>query len=123
MTASWHKIFSSDPTIGYWAQHRRFRDALDQGLNSFGSATSREAMEAVVRNTAVQGVLSIVFAVLVIVVVAAALVACLRAIRVRAAGGEPQSSEEPFAPSQLFAPAGLVATAAEKEIEKEVLRS
>lgn len=123
MTASWHKIFSSDPAIGYWAQHRRFRDAFDQGLDSFGSATSREAMEAVVRNTAVQGVLSIVFAVLVIVVIAAAVVACLRAVRQRSEGEEPQSSEEPFAPSNLFAPAGLVATAAEKEIEKEALRS
>lgn len=123
MTASWHKIFSADPAIGYWAQHRRFRDALDQGLDSLGNASSREAMEAVVRNTAVQGVLSIVFAALVIVVIAAAVAACARAIRVRAAGGQPQTSEEPFAPSHLFAPAGLVATKAEKEIQREVLRS
>ncbi|MBC3185953.1 carbon starvation protein A [Corynebacterium sp. zg-331] len=123
MTASWHKIFSADPTIGYWAQHRRFRDALDQGLEAFDSASSREAMAAVVRNTAVQGVLSIVFVVLVLVVVAAAVAACARAIRVRAAGGQPQTSEEPFAPSNLFAPAGLVATRAEKEIEKELLRA
>ncbi|WP_055175822.1 carbon starvation CstA family protein [Corynebacterium lowii] len=119
MTASYHKIFSSDPTIGYWAQHSRFRDAANQGLDSFGSASSPEAIDAVVRNTAVQGVLSIVFAVLVIVVIASALVACIKAIRVRAAGGEPETSEEAFAPSNIFAPSGLVATAQEKEVMRQ----
>src|SRR5690606_40945142 len=56
-TASLYKIFSDVPAIGYWAQHVAFREALDVRLTSFGTAGSREAMEAVVRNTFVQGTL------------------------------------------------------------------
>lgn len=73
MTASWQKIFYSDPAIGYFAQNARFREARDQGLQEFGNAASPEAIDAVIRNTLIQGILSVLFAVLVLVVVGAAL--------------------------------------------------
>lgn len=113
MTASYQKIFSSDPRLGYWAQHDAFRAAREAGEQSFGSAATPEAMDAVIRNTAVQGTLSILFAVLVLITVLAAAVVCVRAVR---AGGLP-TSEEPDAPSRIFAPTGMVPTDAEREIQ------
>ncbi|WP_125772694.1 carbon starvation CstA family protein [Antribacter gilvus] len=115
LTASWQKIFSDVPAIGYWAQHTAFRQARDAGETSFGTATTPEAMDAVIRNTFVQGTLSIVFALLVVVVVLAAVVVWVKAIR---AGGLP-TTEEPAVPSALFAPSGLVATDAEREVAAE----
>ncbi|AIT60923.1 carbon starvation CstA family protein [Corynebacterium doosanense] len=116
MTASWQKIFHSNPSIGYWAQHARFKDAQAQGLQEFGNAKTPEAIDAVVRNTMIQGVLSIMFAVLVLIVVAAAVAACVRVIRQRSAGEIPETSEEPDRPSTLFVPAGMGTTRREKEV-------
>ena len=102
MTASWEKVFSSNPSIGYWAQHNRFKEAAAQGLTTFKSAKSPAEIDAVVRNTAIQGVLSILFAVLVLIVIAAAAVACYKAIVARQRGEEITTSEEPFSPSAFF---------------------
>ncbi|GAB3543345.1 carbon starvation CstA family protein [Arthrobacter tecti] len=115
ISASFLKIFSPVPTVGYWAQHFAFRDALAAGEESFGNAPTVAAMEAVVRNTFIQGTLSIVFVVLSIVVIATAIIATIKAYR---AGGGP-SMEDPAVPSRTFAPAGLIATSEEKELEKE----
>jgi carbon starvation protein len=113
MTASYQKIFSAEPRIGYWAQHRAFQDARAAGDQTFGVAKSPAEMDAVIRNTAIQGTLSIIFAVLVIVVVVVGAVVIVRSVR---AGGLP-TTEEPDEPSRLFAPRGLVATAAEREVQ------
>jgi carbon starvation protein len=72
-------------------------------------------MNAVVRNTLVQGVLSILFVTLAIVVIVAAVGATIRAAR----RGSDESSEDPAVPSKIFAPAGLVATPAEKELQAQ----
>ncbi len=117
MTASWQKIFHSNPAIGYWAQNSNFRQAKADGLTEFGAAATPEAIEAVIRNTFIQGVLSIVFAVLVLIVVISALVVCAKAIQTRARGGEVLTSEEPGVESELFAPSGFVATARDKEVQ------
>jgi len=115
MTASYQKVFSSNPTLGYWAQHQAFLDAKASGAQTFGSAGTPEAIDAVIRNTFIQGTLSIVFAGLVLVVVAAAAVVCVRSVRV---GGLP-TTEDPDLPSHLFAPSGLVPSAAEREVQGE----
>ena len=70
VVASLHKIFSPIPAVGYWAQNAAFREALANGEESFGTAGSVEAMEAVVRNTTVQGTLSIIFGVVCVVLAA-----------------------------------------------------
>ncbi|MFC4615725.1 carbon starvation CstA family protein [Cellulomonas algicola] len=114
MTASYQKVFSAEPRIGYWAQHRAFQDARAAGDTSFGVATSPAEIDAVIRNTAVQGTLSIIFAVLVIVVVVVGAVVVVRSVR---AGGLP-TTEEPDEPSRIFAPRGMVPTAAEREVEE-----
>ncbi|UTM37756.1 carbon starvation protein A [Rhodococcus pyridinivorans] len=115
MTASWQKIFSGDRAVGYWAQHRAFVDAKNSGATTFGSAKTADEIDAVIRNTFIQGTLSIVFAVLVLIVVAAGVVVCIRSVR---AGGMP-TTETPDVPSKIFAPAGFVPTPAERELQKE----
>ena len=112
MTASYQKIFSPDPALGFWANHNAFREARAAGETSFGTAADTTAMDAVIRNTFLQGTLSIVFAVLVLVVALVALWVCVKAIR---AGGLP-TSEEPDSQSSTFAPSGLVTTDAEREV-------
>ncbi|WIM68687.1 carbon starvation CstA family protein [Corynebacterium breve] len=120
MYASFQKIFHSNPSIGYFAQHARFKDAKAQGLTEFGTAKSAEAIDAVIRNTMVQGILSVVFAVLVLVVVAAGIAACIKAVRMRAAGEEILTTEEPDTPSTMFVPRDLVATKEEKQLAKDL---
>ena len=71
-------------------------------------------MQAVVRNTAVQGTLSILFAVLVVIVLATALRVSIRAVR---AGGEP-STESEIVDSHLYAPRSLMTTAEERAVQK-----
>jgi carbon starvation protein len=119
VTASLYKIFSPVPVVGYWAQHAAYREALAQGRTSFGNASSVEAMQAVVRNTFIQGTLSIVFLVLTLIVIVTAVIATIRSVR---AGGGP-SAEDPPVPSRIYAPAGLVASPAEKELEAEWARA
>jgi carbon starvation protein len=113
--ASIEKIFSPVPAVGYWANHNAFKDALAAGETSFGTAGSVEAMEAVVRNTFVQGTLSIVFVVLAIVVIVASVLVTAKALR----DGGGANHEDPPVASRRFAPADLFATKAEKAIQKE----
>ena len=115
LTASWQKIFSADPKLGYWKQHSQYVAAKEAGKATFGSAKTPDQIDAVIRNTFIQGTLSIVFAVLVLVVVAAGVIVALRAIR---GGGRPLSEDDPV-PSRLFAPSGMIPTAAEKEVSKQ----
>jgi carbon starvation protein len=112
ITASFHKIFSPVPAVGYFANNAAFAKALADGKTSFGTAKTLAAMEAVVRNTMVQGVLSVVFVVLSIVVIIAAIVATLKAFR----DGGGRSHEDAPRPSRVFAPSGLIPTAAEREL-------
>ncbi len=112
LTASYQKIFSPVPAIGYFAQHNAFAGAQAAGAQKFGTATSPAAIDAVVRNTLVQGTLSIIFASLVIIVVIAAAVVCVRSVR---AGGLP-TTEEPDTPSHFFAPSSFLTTPAEKKV-------
>ncbi|HEX2213011.1 MAG TPA: carbon starvation CstA family protein, partial [Mycobacterium sp.] len=51
MTASWQKIFSGDPKVGYWTQHFQYRNAKDAGETAFGAAKDAGELDAVIRNT------------------------------------------------------------------------
>ncbi|MFS0895816.1 carbon starvation CstA family protein [Mycolicibacterium litorale] len=115
LTASWQKIFSGDPKVGYWTQHFQYKSALAQGEESFGAAKNPDQIKDVIRNTFIQGTLSIVFAVLVLIVFAAGVVMAVRALRGTAS---PTTEEEPL-PSRIFGPSGLHTTAQEKEVAKQ----
>ncbi|WP_181884869.1 carbon starvation CstA family protein [Arthrobacter sp. RT-1] len=119
ITASYQKIFSPTPAVGYFANNAAFSKALAEGKTEFGSAKTVVAMEAVVRNTAIQGWLSVIFVVLSIIVIATALLATVRAFRNRAAGVPTKDNEDPALPSRVFAPAGLIPTRAERELLAE----
>ncbi|MFB7249094.1 carbon starvation CstA family protein [Microbacterium sp. NPDC056234] len=112
ITASMYKIFSPIPAIGYWANHFKYVAARDAGDDALGAP---EVVDAVIRNTAVQGTLSIIFVVLTIVVMVVAISVTIKAIR---NGGGENTEDAPVA-SRRYAPAGFIPTAAERELEKK----
>jgi carbon starvation protein len=114
MTASWQKIFSADPKLGYWKQHSICEAAQEAGKLCL-TAKSPGDVDKIVRNTFIQGSLSILFAVLVIIVFAAGVIVALRAIR---GVGAPLTEDEPVS-SRIFAPSGLIPTHAEREVQKQ----
>jgi carbon starvation protein len=114
LTASWQKIFSSDPNVGYWTQHFQYAAAKASGKTAFGSAKTADQLADVIRNTFVQGTLSIVFAVVVLIVLLTAIVVVYRVIR---GHGSPLTEDEPV-PSKMFAPSGMIATAGEREVQR-----
>ena len=115
ITASAYKIFSPTPAVGYFANNAAFSNALAEGKTEFGTAKSVEAMEAVVRNTLVQGVLSVIFVILAIIVIVMAVITTVRAIR----NGGGENMEDPPVASRRYAPAGFIATPSERALEKE----
>ncbi|MDP7703116.1 MULTISPECIES: carbon starvation CstA family protein [unclassified Mycobacterium] len=114
LTASWQKIFSGDPKLGYWTQYFQYSAARDAGKTSFGSAVNARQLDDVVRNAFVQGTLSVVFATVVVVVVAAGVVASFKAIR---GSGRPLTEDHPVN-SKRFAPSGLIPTGAERDVQR-----
>jgi len=115
MTASWQKIFSGDPKVGYWSQHSQYVAAKEAGKTAFQAAKDPSQLDAVIRNTFIQGTLSIVFAGLVVIVFAAGVIVALKAIR---GTGRPLTEDDPV-PSRIFAPSGMIPTKAEKEVQKQ----
>jgi carbon starvation protein len=115
LTASWQKIFSGDPAVGYWTQHALYSAAKNAGKTAFGSAKNAHQLNDVIRNTFIQGTLSILFALVVVIVVIVGLVVAFKAIR---GGGRPLTEDDPV-PSKLFAPSGLVPTASERKVQRQ----
>ena len=119
ITASFQKIFSPVPAVGYFANNAAFSKALADGKTEFGTAKTVAAMEAVVRNTMIQGWLSVIFVVLSIIVIITAMVATVKAFRNESAGVAHTDHEDPPVPSRGYAPAGLIPTPAERELMAE----
>ncbi|KAA1250958.1 carbon starvation protein A [Mycobacterium simiae] len=115
LTASWQKIFSSDPAVGYWTQHTLYQAARQAGKTAFGSAANADQLDDVIRNTFIQGTLSIVFAAVVVIVFVAGILMSYKAIR---GSGRPLTEDSPM-PSKLFAPSGMIATTAERQVQRQ----
>jgi carbon starvation protein len=96
LTASWQKVFSADPKLGFFAQRERYDDALDQG-RLLAPAKNTGEMEAIITNSTVDGVLAAFFAVLVIVVILDA----MRVWRKALLGGPTPTTETPYVASTL----------------------
>jgi carbon starvation protein len=110
LTASWQKVFSGDPKLGFFAQRDRFQAALDQG-QVLAPAKTLDQMQQVVTNSVVDGVLAAVFALLVVAVIVDAMRVWAKALGSR----EPLPlTEAPYEESRVFAPSGLIPTAEEK---------
>ncbi|MFB9383798.1 carbon starvation CstA family protein [Pseudonocardia petroleophila] len=116
LTASYQKIFSPDPTLGFWAQRQRYQAALDAGQTSLGTAKSVEDMQQVVFNTTLDTVLTALFASLIVIILIDSMRVWVTALR---GGPLPSGSEDPYVRSTIVAPAGLIATREEKEAIRE----
>jgi carbon starvation protein len=79
-TASWQKVFSADPRVGFFAQRERFADAISAG-KVLPPAKSMDDMHTIVLNSTVDGVLIVLFVLLVTAVVVNAAVVCVRTLR------------------------------------------
>jgi carbon starvation protein len=107
LTASWQKVFSANPKLGFFSQRDKFADAIDAG-KVLPPAKSMDDMHAVVTNSTVDGVLAALFAVLIVIVILDAARIWVRVIR---SGRPAPTTEAPFAPSRIVAPAGLFPSA------------
>jgi carbon starvation protein len=114
MTASWQKVFSDNPAIGYFAQASAAREARDAG-ELYGVAKTPADVDQIIYNSTQSGILQASFALLVIVIVAGAAVTVVKAIR---AGGLP-TTEVPKVESKIVAPSDFFATKEEKEAVRE----
>ena len=114
MTASYQKVFSDNPKLGYFTQRSTYQDALDKG-ELLAPATDADQMQTIITNSTVNGTLQALFALLVIIVVVNALFIWFKAAR---AGGLP-TTEVPKQPSDLVAPSDFFATKEEKEAVRE----
>ncbi|MEU1278476.1 carbon starvation CstA family protein [Streptomyces sp. NPDC005805] len=110
LTASWQKIFSSDPKVGFFAQRDKYQAGIDSG-EVLAPAKSMDDMHTIVTNSTVDGVLCALFAVLILIVLADAGRVCWKAI------SDPDGvrlAETPYVKSKIVAPDGLFPTAEEK---------
>jgi carbon starvation protein len=112
LTASWQKIFSTDPAIGFFAQRAAAVESIESGkLNDTLKALKAESIDdahQILVNTTVDGVLSILFAVMIIIVIADAVRVWYGLIR---GGKQSELSEAPWQESHLDSEG--------KEIERE----
>lgn len=109
--ASYQKIFSDIPAIGYWAQRAQYQQLIADGIDDPAALADAQA---VVRNTAIQGSLSILFVTLVTLLFVAAIVTVVKALRTPGGIG---TSEDPVVESQLYAPSQLFASRLERKVE------
>jgi carbon starvation protein len=113
LTASWQKVFSDAPTLGFFAQRDRYQDALDAG-RILPPAKSLDDMQSVVTNSTVDGILAAFFAILVIIIIGDAARVWIRALR---SPTPLPTTEVPHTPSLITAPNGLFGTGGEDRRE------
>ena len=68
LTASYQKVFSDNPKLGFFAQRDKFNDSIEAG-KVLPPAKTMDDMHAVVTNSTVDGVLAAFFAILIIIVI------------------------------------------------------
>jgi carbon starvation protein len=104
LTASWYKIFSADPKIGFFAQRSAAMDAYNAGEAYTGASTLGQTQQ-IITNATVDGVLSIIFALAIIVVMVDAARVWAGLIRGKK---EPDLHEAPYEPSEIETPPAMV---------------
>jgi carbon starvation protein len=114
MTASWQKVFSDNPKIGFFQQRSTYQAALDKG-ELLKPAKTMDQMQQIITNSTIDGVLMALFALLTIIVIASAIPVWIKAAKL---GGLP-TTEVPREPSHLVAVAEIFATAQEKQDVRE----
>jgi carbon starvation protein len=97
LTASWQKIFSSDPALGFFAQRAAAIEAANNG-ELYGNAENAADVQQIITNSTVDGILAILFATMIIIVIADAARVWFGLIF---RGKEPEMSEAPWQESRL----------------------
>jgi carbon starvation protein len=102
LTASWQKIFSTDPAIGFFAQRAAAQQSIQAGqlndtMAALGAASVDDARQILV-NTTVDGILSILFALAIIIVIADAARVWFGIVR---GSKDPEMTEAPWQESHL----------------------
>jgi carbon starvation protein len=102
LTASYQKIFSTNPAIGFFAQRAEAVKSIEAGklndtLKALGAQSIEDAPQIMV-NTTVDGVLSIIFALMIIIVILDAARVWIGVISGRK---EPETTEVPWQESRL----------------------
>src|SRR4051794_28027657 len=82
LTASWQKVFSDNPKLGFFAQRDAFKDAIADN-KVLPPAKNMDQMHSVVTNSTVDGILAALFATMIIVVLLDAARVWFKAIRAR----------------------------------------
>jgi Carbon starvation protein, predicted membrane protein len=116
LTASYQKIFSDNPKLGFWAQRNQYQEALDAGKTSLGTAKTVEDMQQVVFNTTLDTALTALFAGLIVIILVDASRVWIAALSGRLLSS---GSEDPHVESKIWAPSGLVPTKEERTIMRE----
>ncbi|MFS8198704.1 carbon starvation CstA family protein [Streptomyces sp. CWNU-52B] len=111
LTASWQKVFSGDPRVGFFEQRSVYQGGIDRG-EVIAPAKNMDDMHTIVTNSTVDGVLTAALALLIVIVIVDATRVCIRHVRRPALS---TLSEAPYVESQIVAPAGLIPTKEEKE--------
>ncbi len=109
--ASWQKIFSHDSQVGYFQQHRNALAKLD----TLSDPAAIDVQRAIVRNTMIQGTLSIIFLVMVAFVMVCALIRIVQTLRNR----DTTTSEDPYQESNFYAPETMIASKLQKKLVAE----
>ncbi len=104
LTASYQKVFSDNPKLGFFAQRDRYQQALDNG-EVLAPAKDLDAMGQIVTNSTVDGILAAFFAVLIIVIIADAARVWFTVLTGRR---RLSTSETPYVRSQLDTPYGFL---------------
>ncbi len=97
LTASWQKIFSPDPLLGFFAQRSAAIEAARNG-ELYGNAENQADVQQIITNSTVDGILSILFATMIIIVILDAARVWFGLIR---GTKEPEMSEAPWEESHL----------------------
>ncbi|MDQ0774597.1 carbon starvation protein [Streptomyces aurantiacus] len=117
LTASWQKVFSAGPRVGFFKQRSIYQDGIDRG-EVIAPAKNMDDMHTIVTNSTVDGVLTAVLALLIVIVIADATRVCIRHVRRPALS---TLSEAPYVESRIVAPAGLIPTKEEKEEARDAV--
>ena len=81
--AAWQKIFSQDPALGYWKQWSNARALRTELVASGGDAEAVAIQSAVIRNTFIQGTMSIIFVAIVVWVIISAVMRIVKTVRTK----------------------------------------
>jgi carbon starvation protein len=104
LTASWQKIFHEDPRIGFFAQRSAAQEALANEEPFTGTSTLAQT-EQIITNATVDGILSIIFALAIIIVIADAARVWVGLIW---GSKEPDLQEAPYEESKLDVDGGIL---------------